>query len=30
MRDLVPMMTARPPARVVRFANRHAIVANFE
>ena len=29
MRDLVPMMTALPPARVVRFANRHAIVANF-
>ena len=29
MRDLVEMMTAQPPARVVRFANRHAIVANF-
>jgi 4-amino-4-deoxy-L-arabinose transferase-like glycosyltransferase len=28
-RDLVEMMTAQPPARVVRFSNRHAIVANF-
>ncbi len=29
MRDLVEMMTAQPPARVVRWSNRHAIVANF-
>jgi 4-amino-4-deoxy-L-arabinose transferase-like glycosyltransferase len=29
MRDLVPMMTAAPPARVVRYSGRHAIVANF-
>jgi 4-amino-4-deoxy-L-arabinose transferase-like glycosyltransferase len=29
MRDLVPMMTAHPPGRVVRFANGHAIVVNF-
>ena len=28
-KDLVEMMTAAPPARVVRWANRHAIVANF-
>ena len=27
---IVEMMTARPPARVVRFAHRHAIVANFQ
>ena len=29
MKDLVEMMTAAPPARVVRWAGRHAIVANF-
>ena len=29
MQDLVEMMTATPPARVVRWAGRHAIVANF-
>jgi len=29
MRDLVEMMKAAPPARVVRWAGRHAIVANF-
>jgi 4-amino-4-deoxy-L-arabinose transferase-like glycosyltransferase len=29
LQDLVEMMTARPPARVVRWAGRHAIVANF-
>ena len=28
-KDLVEVMTAAPPARVVRWANRHAIVANF-
>jgi hypothetical protein len=28
-KDLVEMMTAAPPARVVRWTNRHAIVANF-
>jgi 4-amino-4-deoxy-L-arabinose transferase-like glycosyltransferase len=27
--DLVELMTATPPARVVRFSGRHAIVANF-
>ena len=27
--DLVELMTARPPARVVRYSGRHAIVANF-
>ena len=29
MRDLVEVMTAAPPARVVRWAGKHAIVANF-
>jgi 4-amino-4-deoxy-L-arabinose transferase-like glycosyltransferase len=29
MRDLVEMMTAAPPARVVRWSGSHAIVANF-
>jgi 4-amino-4-deoxy-L-arabinose transferase-like glycosyltransferase len=29
MRDLVEMMTADPPARVVRFAEGHAVVVNF-
>ncbi len=29
MRDLVEVMKAAPPARVVRWAGRHAIVANF-
>jgi hypothetical protein len=29
MQDLVEMMTAAPPARVVRWSGRHAIVANF-
>ena len=29
MKDLVELMTAAPPARVVRWAGRHAIVANF-
>ncbi len=29
MKDLVEMMTAAPPARVVRWSGRHAIVANF-
>ncbi len=29
MRDLVELMTAAPPARVVRWAGKHAIVANF-
>ncbi len=29
LQDLVEMMTAAPPARVVRFSGRHAIVANF-
>jgi 4-amino-4-deoxy-L-arabinose transferase-like glycosyltransferase len=29
MKDLVEMMTAVPPARVVAWAERHAIVANF-
>ena len=29
MQDLVEMMTAKPPARVVRWAGRHAVVANF-
>jgi 4-amino-4-deoxy-L-arabinose transferase-like glycosyltransferase len=29
LQDLVEMMTAVPPARVVRWAGRHAIVANF-
>jgi 4-amino-4-deoxy-L-arabinose transferase-like glycosyltransferase len=28
-KDLVEVMTAAPPARVVRWSNRHAIVANF-
>ena len=27
--DLVEMMKAAPPARVVRYSGRHAIVANF-
>ena len=27
--DLVELMTATPPARVVRYSGRHAIVANF-
>src|SRR5450432_3466939 len=29
MKDLVELMTAAPPARVVRYSGRHAIVANF-
>jgi len=29
MKDLVEMMTAAPPARVVRWSGRHAIVVNF-
>ena len=29
MRDLVELMTAAPPARVVRYSGKHAIVANF-
>jgi 4-amino-4-deoxy-L-arabinose transferase-like glycosyltransferase len=29
MQDLVELMTAVPPARVVRWAGRHAVVANF-
>jgi len=29
LQDLVEMMTAQPPGRVVRWAGRHAIVANF-
>jgi 4-amino-4-deoxy-L-arabinose transferase-like glycosyltransferase len=29
MKDLVEMMTASPPARVVRYAENHAVVANF-
>ena len=29
MKDLVELMTAAPPARVVRWAGKHAIVANF-
>jgi 4-amino-4-deoxy-L-arabinose transferase-like glycosyltransferase len=29
LQDLVEMMTAVPPARVVRWSGRHAIVANF-
>jgi hypothetical protein len=29
LQDLVEMMTAKPPARVVRWAGRHAIVANY-
>lgn len=29
LQDLVEMMTAAPPARVVRWSGRHAIVANF-
>jgi len=29
MKDLVEMMTAAPPARVVRWTGRHAIVVNF-
>jgi 4-amino-4-deoxy-L-arabinose transferase-like glycosyltransferase len=29
MRDLVEVMTAAPPARVVRWAGSHAVVANF-
>jgi len=29
MKDLVEMMTAAPPARVVRWSGSHAIVANF-
>ena len=29
MRDLVELMTATPPARVVRYSGHHAIVANF-
>ncbi len=27
--DLVELMTAKPPARVVRYSGRHAVVANF-
>jgi hypothetical protein len=30
MRDLVEMMTAAPPARVVRWSLKHAVVANFD
>ena len=29
LNDLVELMTASPPARVVRYSGRHAIVANF-
>ncbi len=29
LQDIVEMMTAAPPARVVRWSGRHAIVANF-
>ncbi len=29
MKDLVEMMTATPPARVVKWAEKHAVVANF-
>jgi 4-amino-4-deoxy-L-arabinose transferase-like glycosyltransferase len=29
LKDLVPLMTATPPARVVRYSGRYAIVANF-
>ncbi len=29
MQDLVELMTAKPPGRVVRWAGRHAIVANY-
>ncbi len=29
LKDLVPLMTAVPPARVVRYSGRYAIVANF-
>jgi 4-amino-4-deoxy-L-arabinose transferase-like glycosyltransferase len=29
LQDLVELMTAAPPARVVRWAGRHAVVANF-
>jgi 4-amino-4-deoxy-L-arabinose transferase-like glycosyltransferase len=29
LQDLVEMMTAAPPARVVRYSGKHAIVANF-
>ena len=29
LQDLVEMMRAAPPARVVRFAGKHAVVANF-
>jgi hypothetical protein len=29
LKDLVELMTASPPARVVRYSGRHAIVANF-
>jgi 4-amino-4-deoxy-L-arabinose transferase-like glycosyltransferase len=29
MKDLVELMTAAPPARVVRWSGKHAIVANF-
>jgi hypothetical protein len=29
LKDIVEMMTASPPARVVRWSGRHAIVANF-
>ncbi len=29
LRDVVEMMTAAPPARVVRWAGSHAVVANF-
>jgi 4-amino-4-deoxy-L-arabinose transferase-like glycosyltransferase len=29
LQDLVEMMKAAPPARVVRYAGRHAVVANF-
>jgi 4-amino-4-deoxy-L-arabinose transferase-like glycosyltransferase len=29
LKDLVPLMTAAPPARVLRYSGRYAIVANF-
>ena len=29
LQDLVEMMTATPPARVVRYAGKHALVANY-
>ena len=29
LRDLVPLMTAQPPARVVRWADKYAVVANW-